>query len=343
MTILNGRHISKGCGCDDPVVSSGLISVDSALLRIKSQIEPITGMETLPLHAASHRVLAAPVHAQSDMPRFDHAAMDGYAIDSAVLKGDGPWVLPVTARVAAGDDIDRLRIKAGACRIFTGAPLPHGFDSVVMQEKAERHGNMVKLTKRPNRRDNVRLRGEEHVRGAVIVSHGTKLTPGAIAACASAGHGQVTVRKQVRVTLLASGSEITTAGQGDLSRGQIWDVNTPMLQALLSREDVKLQSVVRVEDSVSAIRAALEMAALTSDLIVTTGGVSVGEEDHLPAAVSSAGGENSFLWCRYQAGETHYARSNRRCCLAWFARKSRFGICHLDGVRRHGVASPFRQ
>lgn len=302
MTILP-RHISEGCGCDDPVVSSGLISVDNALSRIQSHIEPIISMETLPLHAASGRVLAAPVHAQSDMPRFDHAAMDGYAIDSDALKGDGPWVLPVTGRVAAGDDIDRLRTKAGACRIFTGAQVPHGFDSVVMQEKVERLGNMVKLTKRPKRHNNVRLKGEEHACGAVIVSQGTKLTPSAIAACAAAGHGQVSVRKQVRVTLLASGSEITNAGQGDLSSGQIWDVNTPMLQALLSREDVLLQSVVRVDDSVSAIRSALEIASRTSDLIVTTGGVSVGEEDHLPAAVSYAGGRILFSGVAIKPGK----------------------------------------
>ncbi|MEO0938079.1 MAG: molybdopterin molybdotransferase MoeA [Pseudomonadota bacterium] len=302
MTFLP-KHVAPSCGCDDPAQTSQLITIDEAFQRIKRHVQPISDTETVPLHAARGRILARPVCAKSDMPRFDHAAMDGYAVDSTVFTGAGPWLLPVTGRVAAGDDPTTRCGSADACRIFTGAPIPRPFDSVVMQEQIERRGDVVRFTVRPAAGENVRRRGEEHLSGAEILPEGTVLTPRAIATCAAAGQGTATVTKRLRIILLVTGSEVATPGASDLTAGHIWDVNTPMLQSLLSRPDVDLHKVVRVEDSRDTIRHAMQSAAADADLIVTTGGVSVGDEDHMHAAVRAAGGKLVFAGVAIKPGK----------------------------------------
>lgn len=302
MTFLP-RQVSPGCGCDDPEQKSKLITIDEAFQRIKRHVQPISDTETLPVHAARGRILAQPVCARVDMPRFDHAAMDGYAVDSTSFKGEGPWLLPVAGRIAAGDEPTTQWALTDACRIFTGAPLPSQFDSVVMQEMVERRGEMVRLTLRPTKGENVRRRGEEHRSGDEILSTSTVLTPRAIAAGASAGQASVTVTNRLKLIVIATGSEVASPGAADLNAGQIWDVNTPMLQSLLSRPDVELHKVVRVEDSQDTISDAVQSAARDADLIVTTGGVSVGDEDHMLAAVQAAGGKVVFAGVAIKPGK----------------------------------------
>ncbi|ABG32014.1 molybdopterin molybdenumtransferase MoeA [Roseobacter denitrificans] len=297
------RDMPTGCGCDDLKTTSKWISIDEAFDRISRHVFPIARAETLPIQNAKGRVLANEVCAKGDMPRFDHAAMDGYAVDSTAFAGDGPWLFPVTGRIAAGDAPGTGCASADACRIFTGAPLPERYDSVIMQERAEKIGNLIRFDTRPEPRENVRQRGEEYQSGAAILSAGTVLTPGAIAACASAGHGKVTVHKRVRVALIATGSEVATPGMQELEEGQIWDVNTPMLHALLSRPDVDLNDIIRVKDSLHDIRDAMQSAAENADLVVTTGGVSVGDEDHLHGAVQAAGGSVIFAGVAMKPGK----------------------------------------
>lgn len=288
------RHIPAGCGCDDLTTASKWVSIDEAFRRISRHVLPNSSSETLPIQDARGRVLAKPVCAQCDMPRFDHAAMDGYAVNSSAFSGDGPWLFPVRGRIAAGDTPVTTCASSDACRIFTGAPLPDQFDCVVMQEKVEKLGNMIRLNARPEAGENVRRRGAEYQSGAEVLSAGTALTPRSAAACASAGQGSVTVHKRVRVALIATGSEIATPETEELKAGQIWDVNTPMLQSLLSRPDVDLHDIFRVKDRLEDIHDAMQSAAAHADLIVTTGGVSVGDEDHLHGAVQAAGGEVIF-------------------------------------------------
>ncbi|MDX1742355.1 MAG: molybdopterin molybdotransferase MoeA [Ruegeria sp.] len=302
MTILP-RHLSSGCGCDNPSETAGVISIDQALQHILLHVQPTARTETAPVHTSRGRVLTAAVLALADMPRFDHAAMDGYALNSKALPGDGPWLLPVNGRVAAGDAAEKRYAATDACRIFTGAPIPHPFNCVIMQEKVERTGDLIRLNTRPPVGENIRSKGEEHRCGAEILPVGTMLTPRAIAACAAAGHGVVNIRSRIRVTLLASGSEVAAQGTENLTVGQIWDVNTPMLQSLLSRPDVDLQNVVCVEDNKDNIRHALQSEAEKSDLIITTGGVSVGDEDHLHAAVTAAQGNVLFAGVAIKPGK----------------------------------------
>lgn len=297
------RQIPAGCGCDDLTTSSSWISIDEAFRRISDHVLPSAPTETLPIQDVRGRVLAKPVCAQCDMPRFDHAAMDGYAVDSRAFAGDGPWLFPVAGRIAAGDAPNARYASSDACRIFTGAPLPVQYDCVIMQERAERLGNSIRFDERPEPGENVRRRGEAYQSGTEILPAGSLLTPRAIAACAAAGHGSVRVLSRVRVALIATGSEVATPGAQALESGQIWDVNTPMLQSLLSRPDVVLHDIMRVSDSLESIRDAVQSAAAYTDLVVTTGGVSVGDEDHLHNAVLSAGGEMIFAGVAIKPGK----------------------------------------
>ncbi len=297
------RHMPAGCGCDDLTTTSKWISIDEAFERISRHVCPNSRTEDLLIQNARGRVLAKQVRAKGDMPRFDHAAMDGYAVDSKAFAGDGPWLLPVAGRIAAGDAPNTRCIPSDACRIFTGAPLPEQYDCVIMQERAEKQGNLIRLNTRPEAGDNVRRRGEEYQSGAEILSVGTAMTPRAIAACASAGHGSIKVNERVRVALIATGSEVARPGNEDLEGGQIWDVNTPMLQSLLSRPDVDLHEIVRVNDSLEEICRAIQSAAAHADLVVTTGGVSVGDEDHLHGAVRSVGGQTIFAGVAIKPGK----------------------------------------
>nr|WP_299775898.1 molybdopterin molybdotransferase MoeA [uncultured Tateyamaria sp.] len=284
-------------------MTSKLISIDEASQRISRSVLPISCTETLPIHDALARVLAKTICAKNDMPRFDHAAMDGYAVGRAAFSGDGPWLLPVSGRIAAGAYPNTQSAPSDACRIFTGAPLLKQFDCVVMQEKAEVLGNMIRLSARPEPGENVRGKGEEYQSGAEILSVGTVMTPRSIAACAAAGQGNVRVQTRVRVALIATVSEVATPGVEELDVGQIWDVNTPMMQSLLSRPDVNLHDSVRAQDNVADICCAMQSAAARADLIVTTGGVSVGDEDHLHAAAQAAGGDVVFAGVAIKPGK----------------------------------------
>lgn len=292
-----------GCGCDDVDNRQRLISVDAALSRIAHQVPPVTDHERLPLWQATGRTLAKALRAQDRMPRFDHSAMDGYALNAADLRGQGPWLLPVHARHAAGEMRAKPLDQGTAARIFTGAPLPDGADCVVMQEKVARKGDSILLKAPPATGDNIRKAGEEHEPGDEILPLGSLLTPRAIAAAAAAGAGELEVRRRVRVVLLVSGAEIVASGGHAPTGGQIWDVNTPMMRSVLDRPDIELVRADAIPDDLAATSRALAQAAETADLIVTTGGVSVGEEDHLPAAMGRIGGRAHFTGVAIKPGK----------------------------------------
>lgn len=279
---------TNSCGCDAPARLKGLLSIDAALAVIAEATHPVADTETLPLARAKGRVLAEPVAARANVPPFDNAAMDGYALTCAVLQGDGPWDLPVSGRIAAGEGSGRLA-PGSAARIFTGAPLPPGADAVVMQEEAERTGDRIRLLRCPMPGQNIRRTGEDMAAGAEVLPAGRRIGPREIAACAAAGMASVTVRRNLRVALLVTGDEVRQAGEG-LAAAQIWDVNTPMLTACLSAPGIDLIAVEHGADTPLALRAQLARMAESADLIVTTGGISVGEEDHVKPALAALGG-----------------------------------------------------
>lgn len=284
---------SPGCGCDSQDMLHSLISIDEALARIAGHVAPIGRTEALSLDHAFGRILAQPIRSRSMAPPFDNAAMDGYAITTSALTGAGPWVLPVVARVPAGQAMTTPVVRAAAVRIFTGAPIPSGADAVVMQEDVQRDGDVIHLSRRPEPGKNIRRAGSDMASGATVLDKGQRLGPREIAACAAAGADILHVRRRLRVALLVTGDEVRRAG-GAREAGQIWDVNTPMLTASLAAADVDIVASAHGADSLAGLVRQLGDMAARADLVITTGGISVGEEDHVKPAVMALGGDTLF-------------------------------------------------
>jgi molybdopterin molybdotransferase len=289
MTVFE-RMPEAGCGCCTSGEEPSLLSIDAALAMIGRAAAPVQGTESLTLRDSAGRVLAAPIAASAALPPFDNAAMDGYAVATGALSGEGPWRLEVSARIAAGAEPVALPGAASAIRILTGAPIPEGADAVVMQEETHRTGGTILLSRRPVPGENIRRAGEDMAAGSQVLAAGQVMGVREIAAAAAAGHSSVEVRRRLRVALVATGSEIVAPGEA-LGPAGIWDVNTPMLVAALTSPAVDLVSVTRCADDRDALRRHLAEAAACADLVVTTGGVSVGDEDHVKPALRDLGAE----------------------------------------------------
>lgn len=292
----------QGCGCDAPEQLSKLISIDAALARITHHAAPVVGTETVSITRATGKVLAAPVLARAMVPPFDNAAMDGYAVATGIFTGDGPWYFPVATRVPAGWSEATPVGSDGVARIFTGAPIPPGTDAVIRQEDAQRDGDLVTFAKRPELGLNIRRAGSDMRSGQVVVDAGVRLGPREIAACAAAGAGRVALRRTLRVALLVTGDEVRSPGTGR-QEAEIWDVNTPMLCAAMGQADVEIVEVAQVADTRAALERALAVLMGRVDLIVTTGGVSVGEEDHVKPALAALGGVLQFSGVAIKPGK----------------------------------------
>lgn len=292
----------SGCGCDRRDTAGKLIPIDTALSLIADRAQPVAETETLYLQDARGRILAAPVVAQAAIPPFDSAAMDGYALATSALSGPGPWTLPVVARGPAGQPAAALS-GLQASRIFTGAPLPAGADAVIMQEEVRRHAHSIRIAQRPIPGQNIRHAASEMPRGAVMLPEGSRLGPREIAACASAGASHLLLRRRLRVSLLVTGDELRQTG-APRDAAQIWDVNTPMLRTLLAaRPEVDLIAVETGLDSRDGLFLQIAELAGASDLLITTGGISVGEEDHVKPAILARGGKIAFSGVAIKPGK----------------------------------------
>jgi molybdopterin molybdotransferase len=279
---------APGCGCDNHDMLPKLISIGDALNCIAAYVVPDGPDEALVLGQAAGRILARPVRSSALAPPFDNAAMDGYAVVTTSLAGEGPWTLPVVQRVPAGQGGVHPLTGAVAARIFTGAVLPMGADAVMMQEDVTRDGDFIRCDRRPVPGLNIRRAGSDMRAGAIILDAGCRLGPREIAACAAAGAGVIHVRPRLRVALLVTGDEVQMAG-AERAAGQIWDVNTPMLTAALANAGLDLVAKVHGADSRTGLARQLEDLARRADLVITTGGISVGEEDHVKPALATLG------------------------------------------------------
>lgn len=287
MTVLT-RIDEQGYGCGAADDLGGLVSIDEAIALIVRNAGEVAETEMVSLASARGRLLAEPVCAISAAPPFDNAAMDGYAINSACLTGDGPWILPVTNRIAAGQKNLGSVCFGSAAQIFTGAPMPEGADAVVMQENVQRTEGAIVVLQKVRSCAHVRQTGEDMVAGDVVVPAGHHLTARDIAACAAAGSAAVRVRRRVRAALLVTGDEVSTVGGARKTSG-IWDVNTPMLRAAIETAGIELVRVETGEDNRAGLQQKLSELAEGVDLIVSTGGISVGEEDHVKPALTDLG------------------------------------------------------
>jgi len=293
---------SPGCGCDSQDLLHPLISIDEALARIAAHTSPVGRTEAVATGSALGRILAQPVRSRSAAPSFDNAAMDGYAVATSALTDPGPWALKVVARVAAGQEATASVAGGVAAQIFTGAPIPGGADAVVVQEDVLRDGDLIHLSKRPTPGENIRLAGSDMAKGATVLDKGRKLGPREIAACAAAGAGVLRIRRRLRVALLVTGDEVRRAG-GAREAAQIWDVNTPMLTASLASAGVEIVASARGADCLEALVRQLGDMAAHADLVITTGGILVGEEDHVKPAITELGGETLFSGVAIKPGK----------------------------------------
>ncbi len=292
---------SPACGCDDMDIASPLMPVSQALEIGLKMAPPVGGVETVTLHEARGRVLARPVRAQADMPAFDNSGMDGYAVCTTDLEPGGHVWLAVNGVSAAGNAPVSLA-PGTAMRIYTGAPVPRGADAVIMQEHTTGEGDGIILSRIPASGDNIRRQGEDMRRSDQVLEAGRLLGPKAIAACAGAGVGQVSVCHKIRVALVLTGDELTPAGEV-LEGGAIWDVNTPMLRALIESDRATVDRICQVEDERDALVVKLDELAGQVDLIVTSGGVSVGDRDHVKPALETLGATIGFSGVAIKPGK----------------------------------------
>lgn len=268
-----------------------LRSLDDALLELLGHAQPLTGVESVSTFDADGRVLAHDLVSQLQVPPQDNSSMDGYAVRSSEIADEGV-TLPVTQRIPAGSAAAPLA-PGSAARIFTGAPIPDGADAVVMQEETEAAGDeAVSILRVPAPGQWIRRSGEDVARGAVVLARGERLDPAALGLAASIGMDRLPVARRPRVALFSTGDELVMPGEvapAQMRPGAIYNSNRFFLQALLRRLGCEVTDFGIVPDRREPTIAALDLAARDHDLILTSGGVSVGEEDHVKPAVQALG------------------------------------------------------
>jgi len=265
-----------------------LLTVGAALAEIEARITPAVETETVPLSAAAGRILARDIVATMNLPPHDNSAVDGYAVAHADLIPDRATIMPVTGRAAAGHPLDRPARRGEAVRIFTGAPMPDGTDTVMMQEDCALEDGRVLLKPGIRRGANRRHAGEDVAVGEVALSAGQRLRPPDLGLAAALGCRELQVFRPLRVALLSTGDEVRDPGE-PLPQGGIYDANRFMLAALLAGLGCAVTDFGIRPDREAALVDALAAANAQHDLIVTSGGVSTGEEDHVKSAVEKLG------------------------------------------------------
>ncbi|MBV8183180.1 MAG: molybdopterin molybdotransferase MoeA [Hyphomicrobiales bacterium] len=262
--------------------------VDAALVLIAERFEPVAEQEVVPLSRADGRVLAEDVLSPMALPPFANSAVDGYAVRHLDLAPQGSTKLPLRGRVAAGGAANGLTAQGVAVRVFTGAPLPDDADTVFMQEDVVPTPSHVILPPGLRRGANLRHAGEDVAKGAILLPAGRRMKPQDVALAAAVGLSSIPVRRRLKVALFSTGDELAEPGQ-PLPNGAIYDSNRLLLSSLLQRFGAEVSDLGILRDDRSELATRLAAAARAHDLILTSGGVSTGEEDHVKAAVEAVG------------------------------------------------------
>ena len=277
---------TSSCGSNAP--ESIVLSAAEAHDRMVAEVEPISGREFLPVRSALGRILAADIVAPHDVPAHDNSAMDGYAVRFDSLSGPGETRLNVVGTAFAGSAFSGLVGKGQAVRIMTGAVLPAGADTVVVQEVTRVDGDAVFVPAGQRQGQNTRRAGEDLARGGVALPAGKRIGPAELGLIASLGIAEVEVRRRLRVAFFSTGDELASIGK-PLAPGEIYDSNRYTLHGLLTRLGADIIDMGVVPDQPEVLEAALAEAAQVADAIITTGGVSVGEADFVREILEKLG------------------------------------------------------
>jgi molybdopterin molybdotransferase len=270
----------------------GILSVEAARKHILSSLPSLHGREKLALRSALNRVLAEDIISLLDVPGHTNSAMDGYAFIGSDLPSDEDRSYRIIGSVYAGE-IFNGECQPGECvRIMTGAPMPANTDTVVMQEHTMSHGeDQIRISNTHRSGQNVRLAGEDIATGSVVLNSGRQLIPADLGILASLGIGEVQVRRRPRVAFFSTGDELRCIGE-PLNEGDVYDSNRYTLYGMLKRLDVELLDLGVIGDSEDALRDAFESAAAMADIVITSGGVSVGEADYTKLVLEQLGEMN---------------------------------------------------
>lgn len=299
-------------GCQDPGAGVDMLPVGEALERILGELTPVAGTQTVSLREALDRVLVAPVTATVDVPTGTNSAMDGYALSHSALKA-GRAELAVAGTAYAGHPYT-APLKPGECvRIMTGALMPAGTDTVVIQEHARRHGERVHVDTDVKAGDNVRAAGEDIRRGESLLGPGWRVGAAELGLLASLGVAQLAVRRPLKVAVLSTGDELTPVGRS-LEAGQIHDSNRYTLYGMLKRPCTEVEDCGIIPDRVPELRAALTRAAAGNDVILSSGGVSVGEADLVRELLTELGSVHFWKVAMKPGRPLAFGRINQ----AWF-------------------------
>lgn len=288
---MSARKLADDCFVHD----RDRLRHEEVITLLRERLHPVVGMAAVPLDEALRRVLAEDCIAPRPIPAHDNAAVDGYAVRHQDLHADEPTRLPVSGRLAAGIQKTFPEHRPGtATRIFTGAVMPRGADSVVMQEDCEVEADFVTIPPRLKAGANRRRAGEDVEQGETLLTSGSILRPQDLARLASAGIGHVPVYNRLKVGIISTGNELRLADGEALPVGAVFDANQPLLTGLAASLPVDVHPLGILPDRAGAVEDALTAAAREYDAIVTSGGASKGEEDHLRAALEKLGA--CHLW-----------------------------------------------
>ena len=279
--------LNRQASCEDDHDPASLPPA-AALKRIIDAITPIAATEKIKIREALGRVLAADIISPINVPPCVNSAMDGYAVLGSDLPETGVRELQVAGTAYAGSPFKQMVMPGQCVRIMTGAVMPYGTDTVIMQEHVDIQGNNIRIGTETKPGANVRAAGEDVATGEKVLDRGRTLTPADIGLIASLGNGEVNVTRRLRVAFFSTGDELRSIGD-TLEDGQIYDSNRYTLYGMLARLGVEILDMGVIEDNRDTLRQAFEQAAATADVLITTGGVSVGEADYVKEVLESAG------------------------------------------------------
>ncbi|ACT51574.1 molybdopterin molybdotransferase MoeA [Methylovorus glucosotrophus] len=279
--------LARSPSCADDYDPNSM-SVEKARDYIRRYLSPVSETETLPVRESLGRILAASISSPVNVPNHDNSAMDGYAVRTADSQSDGETRLKIVGTAYAGQPWAGS-LQAGECiRIMTGAVIPAGADAVIMQERVVQEGDTMRHAEQPKPGSNIRLAGEDLRAGEVVLPQGHLMHSADLGLIASLGIGEVSVYRRLKVAFFSTGDELVSVGQA-LQAGQIYDSNRYTLHGMLTRMGVEIIDLGAIKDDPQVLEQVLTKAAAEADVVITSGGVSVGEADYMKQLLQKLG------------------------------------------------------